>query len=127
MGEADPQHGHQIARILADVNRRGDRQTKTMLRISVHDETESTSFTVEGSLTARVVDELRGIWEAAIEREPLKPIVVNLAAVSFVDSECKALLSRMYMQGVKLLPTGCMMKSIVGEIESAARGNAAHS
>lgn len=76
---------------------------------------------------ARIVDELRGIWEAAIEREPLKPIVVKLAAVSFVDSECKDLLSRMYIQGVKLLPTGCMIRSIVAEIESAARGNAAHS
>lgn len=89
-----------------------------MLRITVHDEIESTSFTVEGSLTPRVVDELKGVWEAAIEREPLKPIVVKLAAVTFVDSECKDLLSKMYKQGVKLLPTGCLMTSIVREIEA---------
>ena len=89
-----------------------------MLRISVHDEIESTSFTVEGSLTASVVDELDGIWQAAIEREPLKPIVVKLAAVSFVDSESKDLLSRMHTQGVKLLPTGCLMKTIVGQIDA---------
>lgn len=73
-------------------------------------------------MTALVVDELKGVWEAAIEREPLKPIIVKLAAVSFVDSEVKTLLSRMYNRGVKLEPTGTMMKSIVAEIESADGG-----
>jgi anti-anti-sigma regulatory factor len=89
-----------------------------MLKISVNDEIESTSFTVEGRMTARVVDELKGIWQAAIEREPLKPIVVKLAAVSFIDSQCKALLAQMHKAGVKILPTGCLMISIVREIEA---------
>ena len=89
-----------------------------MLRITVHDEIESTSLTVEGSLSARVLDELNGVWEAAIEREPLKRIVVKLASVSFIDSASRDLLSKMYNHGVKLLPTGSLMSSIVREIEA---------
>jgi len=99
----------------------------TLLRISVHDETESTSFTVEGSLTAGAAEELEGCWRAALEREPEKPIVVKLAAVSFVDSECKDLLSRMYQRGVELQPTGCLMKAIVGQIKADTVKKAASS
>jgi hypothetical protein len=77
-----------------------------MLRINVHDEGESTSFTIEGKL-ADVASELEGCWQAALERQPLKPIVMDLAAVTFVDSESRELLTRMRRQGVRLVPTGC--------------------
>lgn len=89
-----------------------------MLRISVHDESEITSFAIEGRLTARAAPELEGIWKAAAERQPEKPIVVRLVSVSFVDSEAKLLLTRMRREGVKLVPTGCLMLAIVTQIES---------
>lgn len=96
-----------------------------MLRIGVHDENESTSFTIEGKLTAPVATELENCWRAVIAADPLKSIVVKLAAVTFIDSECKELLARMRLQGVKLVPTGCLMKAIVEQIErDAAKDNA---
>jgi anti-anti-sigma regulatory factor len=84
----------------------------------MHDESESTIFTIEGRLTAQVAPELEGIWQAATVRQPTKSIVVRLASVSFVDSEAKLLLARMRRQGVKLVPTGCLMHMIVQQIEA---------
>ncbi|HKA17049.1 MAG TPA: hypothetical protein VKN18_01925 [Blastocatellia bacterium] len=89
-----------------------------MLRISVHDKGESTRFNIEGKLTAAVASELEGCWHAAQERQPLKPLVVELAAVSFVDSESRELLTRMRRCGVRFVPTGCLMEAIVDQIES---------
>lgn len=94
-----------------------------MLRIGVHDESEATSFTIEGRLTAREASELEGVWQAAIARQPSRPIVVRLASVSFVDSGARELLTRMRRQGVKLIPTGCLMKAIVEQIESELPGH----
>lgn len=89
-----------------------------MLRIGVHDKNETTSFTIEGKLTAPTANELEKCWQTAAAAEPPKPIVLNLTAVTFIDSECRELLTRMRRQGVKLVPTGCLMKSIVEQIEA---------
>ena len=89
-----------------------------MLRISVHDEGESTRFTIEGKLTADVAPELAGCWHAALERQPLKPLVVELASVSHIDSESRELLTRMRRSGVTVVPTGFMMKAIMDLIEA---------
>ena len=96
-----------------------------MIRIGVHDENESTSFTIEGKLTAPAATELENCWQAVIAADPLKPIIVKLAAVTFIDSECRELLTRMRRQGVELAPTGCLMKAIVEQIErDVAKDNA---
>jgi anti-anti-sigma factor len=89
-----------------------------MLRIAVHDNNNITNFTIEGKLTAPTANELEKCWQTAAAAEPPKPIVVNLTAVTFVDSECRDLLTRMRRQGVKLVPHGCLMKSIVEQIEA---------
>jgi len=64
------------------------------------------------------VSELERCWQEAVAAEPLRAIVVNLAAVAYVDPECRALLTRMRRDGVKLVPTGCLMKVIVDQIEA---------
>jgi anti-anti-sigma regulatory factor len=89
-----------------------------MLRIGVHNDSESASFTIEGKLTGRGAIELEQCWQTAIAGEPLKSVVVNLAAVTFVDAQCRELLIRMRRQGVKLVPTGCLMRAIVEQIEA---------
>jgi anti-anti-sigma regulatory factor len=89
-----------------------------MLRIGIKDESESASFTIEGKLTGPCAIELEKCWQRVIAAEPVKRIVVNLAAVTFVDAECRELLIRMHRQGVKLVPTGCLMKAIVEQIEA---------
>ena len=96
-----------------------------MLRIGIDKESESTSFTIEGKLTAPWARELEKCWQAEIAREPARPIVVNLASVTFVDSECRDLLARMRSHGVRLVPTGCLMTAIVDQIEAELNGTSA--
>lgn len=89
-----------------------------MLRIGVHDENELTRLTVEGKLTGRCADELEKCWQTVTTADPSKSIVVNLASVTFVDSESRELLVRMRRQGVELVPKGCLMRAIVEQIEA---------
>jgi anti-anti-sigma regulatory factor len=92
-----------------------------MLRISVRDENETTSLSIEGKLTAAGAVELEKCWLALIERQPSRSIVVRLAAVTFMDIESRELLIRMRRQGVRLVPTGCLMKVLVDQIEAEVK------
>ena len=98
-----------------------------MLRIGVHEEYGAASLTIEGKLTAPGAMELEKCWQTLISAEPSRSVVVKLAAVTFVDFECRQLLSRMRRQGVKLVPTGCLMKSIVEQIEAEVAQDTARS
>jgi len=89
-----------------------------MLRIDIHHGAEATSFTLEGKLTGPWVAELENCWHTLISTEPSRAILVQLAAVTFMDSKGKALLTRMCRQGARLVPTGCLMKAMVEEIEA---------
>ena len=89
-----------------------------MLRIGVHDENGLTRFTIEGKLAGPFAAELEKCWRTVASAEPSKSIVVNLASVTFVDSESRELLVRMRRQGVELVPTGCLMRAIVEQIET---------
>ncbi|MFP5264482.1 MAG: hypothetical protein ACLGJB_21560 [Blastocatellia bacterium] len=91
-----------------------------MLRIETHHAPELTSFTVEGKLMGAWVSELERCWRTVTSAGPSKSILVNLAAVAFIDSEGRDLLARMHRQGARLVPSGCLMKAIVEEIEAAA-------
>ena len=89
-----------------------------MLRIDIQRGTESTSFTVAGKLTGAWVEELEKCWRTETAAADRKSILVNLASVTFVDSTGRELLAKMRKQGVVLVPTGCLMKAIVEEIET---------
>lgn len=95
-----------------------------MLRIGVHDESEATRFTIEGKLTRPFAAELEKCWRTVTAAQPLRSIVVNLASVTFVDAECRELLVRMRRQGVELVPTGCLMRAIVAQIEAEVTSEA---
>jgi hypothetical protein len=88
-----------------------------MLRIGVYDETGSTGFVIEGKLATGGVTELEKCWQKVISVDPRKPVTVNLVRVTFIDSKGRDLLVRMRRQGVNLVPTGCLMKAIVEQIE----------
>jgi ABC-type transporter Mla MlaB component len=92
-----------------------------MLRIETNQEPELTSFTVEGKLMGAWVGELEKCWQTATSTSSCKSIQVNLSEVAFIDSQGRELLTRMHRQGAKLVPTGCLMKAIVEEIEAAVR------
>ena len=89
-----------------------------MLRITIQHQAPVTSFIVEGKLVGLWVKELEKCWENVLAADPSRAMVVNLAGVTFIDSEGQALLTRMRRQGVRLLSTGLLINAIVAEIEA---------
>jgi hypothetical protein len=92
-----------------------------MLRIYVHDQVPMTSFVLEGKLVGPWVKELQNCWETALVACPSRTMLVDLADVSFIDAEGRALLARMRQKGVRLLSTGILINAIVDEINSEQR------
>ena len=89
-----------------------------MLRIYIHDEVALTSFVVEGKLVGAWVKELEKCWERVVATHPCRSMLVDLAQVTFIDCEGRALLTRMRRKGVKLLSAGILINAIVAEIEA---------
>lgn len=92
-----------------------------MLRITINDKPTVTSFVLEGKLVGPWVKELEKCWESASAADPSTPMLVNLAGVTFVDSDGRALLTRMRRRGVRLLSHGVMIDAIVAKIEEGQR------
>lgn len=87
-----------------------------MLRITTKSGTSKSEIVliVEGKLVKAWVDELRRCWRdaAAITQT----IIVDLAAVSFVDGEGEKLLAEMHRGGVKVTGSGVMVTALIEEI-----------
>ena len=88
-----------------------------MLRITTHDQAPMTCFVLEGKLVGPWVKELEKCWEGALAADPSRAMLVNLAAVTFIDSDGRALLTRMRREGVRLLSHGVLIDAIVAKIE----------
>ena len=91
-----------------------------MLRITTHDQAGTTSFAVEGKLVGPWVKELEKCWERALAADPSGAVLVNLASVTFIDSEGQALLTRMRREGVRLLSREVLINALVAQIEAEA-------
>jgi hypothetical protein len=52
-------------------------------------------------------------------------MLVDLADVSFIDAEGRALLARMRQEGVRLLSAGILIDAIVAEIDAEHRRHSA--
>jgi len=89
-----------------------------MLRISIHNHAPVMSFVLEGKLVGPWVKELEKCWERALAADPAKTMQVNLAAVTFIDSDGRELLARMRGQGVRLLSNGVLIDAFVAKIEA---------
>ena len=97
-----------------------------MLRIYIHDQVPVTSFVLEGKLIGPWVTELEKYWQSAVAGNPTRAMLVDLADVTFVDSDGRALLSRMREKGVRLLSTGVLINAIVAEIDAEQRDRQSH-
>jgi hypothetical protein len=96
-------------------------EESVMLKITIHNEGQASSFVVEGKLVGQWVKELEKCWESLLATELSWAMVVNLTEVTFIDSEGKELLSRMRRQGARLVSAGCLMNAIVAEIEAEVK------
>ena len=94
-----------------------------MLRIYIHDDVPVTSFVLEGKLIGPWVKELEKYWQGAVAANPSRAMLVDLADVTFVDSDGRALLARMRRKGVRFLSTGVLINAIVAEIDAQEHKN----
>ena len=97
-----------------------------MLRIYIHDRVPVTSFVLEGKLVGPWVKELEKQWESALAAGSSRTMLVDLADVSFIDGEGRALLARMRQKGVRLLSAGVLINAIVAEIDAQQRNQQSH-
>ena len=89
-----------------------------MLRITINNHAPETSFVLEGKLVGPWVKELEKCWKRALAADPANAILVNLAAVTFIDSDGRELLARMRREGVRLLSHGVLIDAMVAKIEA---------
>ncbi len=88
-----------------------------MLKITGQPETErdAMSLQLEGRLAGRWVEELE-VYCSAMALNRQRCSMIDLTGVTFIDAAGKALLSRLWRQGVSLRATGCLNRCIVAEI-----------
>jgi hypothetical protein len=84
-----------------------------MLKITIWGTAGITVFELEGKLTGPWVKELERSWRNAESTQQIYPLQVDLSSVTFIDQEGKDLLRKMYLEGAKLVTTGCLNKCIV--------------
>jgi anti-anti-sigma regulatory factor len=85
-----------------------------MLKVTIDKDSSLITFKLEGRLAGEWVDELERAWLAEADRSKL--VRVDLTGVTFVGSEGKKLLGRMFERGSNLYATDCMNRSIIDEI-----------
>src|SRR5882672_1521946 len=83
-----------------------------MLRITINNVAQTPSLVVEGKLVGPWVKELEKLWESMLATEPSWAMVVDLTAMTFVDSDGRELLTRMRRQGAMLVSAGVLMNAI---------------
>ena len=89
-----------------------------MLRITIQESPQASTFKLEGKLTGPWVRELEQAWSAVA---PGRALIVDLADVTFIDCAGKTLLARMHEGGAKLVACSPMNRSIVDEIVRAGK------
>lgn len=77
-----------------------------------------TTFKLEGKLIGVWVHELRRCWQQASQPGLTPTIHLDLADVTWVSEEGKALLRTMYRSGVALLAANLLLSGIVAEISA---------
>jgi ABC-type transporter Mla MlaB component len=91
-----------------------------MLKITVQIESGIIILALEGRLAGPWVKELELCWCTADRTERNHSVRVDLSSVTYIDTEGKALLSRMCREGADLVATGCLNKCIVEGIMQSA-------
>jgi len=84
---------------------------------------DSIALKLDGKLTSPWTDELDRHWRQLVGSER-KAVRIDLTGVTFIGSEGKALLARMWNEGATFHVTGCLNTSIVEEILEHGRADA---
>jgi anti-anti-sigma regulatory factor len=91
-----------------------------MLRISIATRPSGATVKLEGRVAGPWVDDLRTCWRRLAASREARSILIDLDAVTFIDTAGKALLWAMHKQGAVLAASGAMTRAIVKEIRDAS-------
>lgn len=81
---------------------------------------DSILLILEGKLAGPWVEELNSYWsQMSVIQQSCTAI--DLTGVTFIDSDGKALLTRLWQQGAELRAVGCLTRCIIEEIAKAGR------
>jgi hypothetical protein len=84
-------------------------------------EPDAMSLVLDGRLAGAWVEELETYCSmVALNRQ--RCTMIDLTGVRFIDINGKALLSRLWRQGISLRATGCLNRCIVPDSAQGARG-----
>ncbi len=87
-----------------------------MLRITVHNNPQTLTFQLEGSLAGPWLQELEACWQHTVD-QPHKPVLrIDLTGVTFIDAAGQACLAALHGQGAEFVAADCLTKAVVGEI-----------
>jgi|SRR5436190_12226866 len=87
-----------------------------MLRITIHDNPESLTFQLEGSLAGSWVREVEKCRQRALAGRPRPVVRFDLTGVTFIDDAGKACLESMHRLGAEFIAADCQTKAVVAEI-----------
>lgn len=92
-----------------------------MLRITIQESAQASTFKLEGKLTGPWVRELEQAWATSSGAAPGRALIIDLADVTFIDCAGKSLLARMHESGATLVAHSPMNRCIVDEIARAGK------
>lgn len=84
-----------------------------MLRITPTESTNSLGLRLEGRLEGPWVEVLRKTWTDTLNLDGHRPLIVDLGAVSFVDSRGRSLLLNMQQEGVGLAKASAFLREML--------------
>jgi len=87
-----------------------------MLKVTTTDQNQTITLKLEGKLVGPWVQEVTRVW-ADTAQSPKGGYVIDLRAVTFIDSPGRALLATMSRHGARLIATDCLTRNIVDEIQ----------
>jgi ABC-type transporter Mla MlaB component len=87
-----------------------------MLRITLHDESGSLTFQLEGKLVGPWVQELEQCWQRRRVGRPEPVVRVDLTGVTSIDAAGEELLAAVFREGAELVACDCLMRAVVAEI-----------
>ena len=88
-----------------------------LVRITTRINSGTVRLIIEGRLAGACIGELEKCWRATASTESTECILVDLSSVTFIDASCKQLLRHMHEQGIRLVASGLLARSLVEEIE----------
>jgi hypothetical protein len=87
-----------------------------MLRITVHNDSESRTFQLEGRLAGPWVRALEDCWQSTVAGPRKRVLRFDLTGVTSIDAAGKEFLAARHTEGAAFLASGCLMRAVVAEI-----------